>query len=54
MPSKYPEEPRFLAIGSIGTSCWTGIFTERGDAVRIISVRRSRVEEVRLYENNKS
>ncbi|MXY83978.1 MAG: BrnT family toxin, partial [Gemmatimonadetes bacterium] len=33
---------------------WSGVITYRGDAIRIISVRRARREEVRLYEANNS
>jgi uncharacterized DUF497 family protein len=31
---------------------WTAIITYRGDACRIISVRRSRKEEIDLYEED--
>ena len=44
-------EPRFLVIGMIGGKVWTGVITYRGEAVRIISVRRSRKEEVKHYES---
>ena len=44
-------EPRFLVIGMIGGKVWTGVITYRGEAVRIISVRRSRKEEVEHYES---
>ena len=39
-------EPRRLAIGLIGTRHWTAVWTLRGDAIRIISVRRARKDEV--------
>lgn len=45
------DEKRFLVIGKIVDKHWTGVITYRGDAVRLISVRRSRPEEVRLYES---
>ena len=35
LPSKYPDEPRFLALGRIEHTHWTAIFTERGDRIRI-------------------
>ena len=44
-------EPRFLVIGMIEGKVWTGVITYRGGAVRIISVRRSRKEEVEHYES---
>jgi len=48
------DEPRFLSIGLIEGVHWSAIVTYRNGKVRIISVRRSRIEEVRLYESNKS
>ena len=45
------DEPRFLVIGTIEGKHWSGVITYRGDAIRIISARRSRQEEVALYEN---
>lgn len=44
------SEARFLAVGRIGGTVWTAIFTMRGDRIRIISVRRARLQEVTLYE----
>lgn len=45
------DEPRFLIIGLIGSKHWSAVVTYRGDSIRIISVRRSRAEEVVLYES---
>ena len=42
-------EQRWLAIGMIGDRHWTAIYTLREASVRIISVRRSRANEVRDY-----
>lgn len=42
-------EARFLMVGVIGPRHWTAVITYRGDNVRIISVRRSRAEEVDVY-----
>jgi uncharacterized DUF497 family protein len=50
IPAKTVGKPRFLVIGKIAGKHWSGIITYRGDNVRIISVRRSREEEVELYE----
>jgi len=44
-------ESRFLVVGQIGERHWSAIITYRRDRVRIISVRRSRPEEVELYED---
>ena len=43
-------EQRFLLVGNIRGVCWTAIITYRDNAVRIISVRRARKEEVLHYE----
>ena len=48
--AKTTDEPRFLVIGKIADKHWSGVVTYRGESVRIISVRRSRKEEVDLYE----
>ncbi len=50
IPSISADEPRFLVIGKIGGKHWSGVITYRGDSVRIISVRRSRKEEIDIYE----
>lgn len=43
-------EPRFLVIGKIQNKHWSAIVTYRDLVIRIISVRRSRQNEVSLYE----
>lgn len=51
VPARTEGEPRFLMIGKIEGKYWTVIWTPRGDAVRIISARRAREEEIHYYEN---
>jgi uncharacterized protein len=51
IPAKTTDEPRFMVIGQIAGIYWSGITTYRGDKIRIISVRRSRKEEVEIYES---
>ena len=51
IPARTEDEPRFVVIGRIDRKHWSAVITWRGDNVRIISVRRSRVEEVLLYES---
>jgi hypothetical protein len=46
----YPFENRHVLIGRIGKKLWTAIYTLRADEVRIISFRRARKKETRLYE----
>ena len=50
IPVMTTDESRFLVIGKIDGKHWSGVITYRGDNVRIISVRRSRQEEVDIYE----
>jgi hypothetical protein len=50
IPVKTNDEPRFLVIGKIAEKHWSGVITYRGEKIRIISVRRSRKEEVDIYE----
>jgi hypothetical protein len=50
IPAKVIDEARFLVIGKIEDKHWSGIITYRGESVRIISVRRSRQEEIDIYE----
>ena len=50
IPVKTSDEPRFLVIGKISGKNWSGVITYRGEKIRIISVRRSRKEEVEIYE----
>ncbi|MGM0601111.1 MAG: BrnT family toxin [Candidatus Rifleibacteriota bacterium] len=53
IPAKTLDEPRFLIIGQINLKHWSAVITYRQDNIRIISVRRSRKEEVDLYESEK-
>lgn len=50
IPARTDDEPRWLLIGRIAGRHWSAIVTSRGDAIRLISVRRSRAEEVQWYE----
>jgi hypothetical protein len=49
---KTSDEPRFLIIGKITEKHWSGVITYRSEKIRIISVRRSRKEEVDIYESS--
>jgi len=51
IPARTTDEPRFLIVGRIKAMHWSAIVTLRGERIRIISVRRSRKEEVDLYES---
>ena len=51
VPARTEDEPRYLIVGLIGTKHWSAVITYRKTKIRIISVRRSREEEVELYES---
>ncbi|MBY0491824.1 MAG: BrnT family toxin [Gemmatimonadaceae bacterium] len=44
------DEPRWLVVGRIDGVAWSAVITYRAHRIRLISVRRSRAEEVALYE----
>jgi uncharacterized protein len=46
------DEPRFLIIANISGRYFSAVITYRSEKIRIISVRRSRKEEVDLYESS--
>ena len=49
--AKTVDEKRFLVVGQISEKYWSGIITYRANIIRMISVRRSRPEEVEIYES---
>lgn len=51
IPAKTIDEPRYLVIGKIGGKHWSAVITYRDEKIRLISVRRSRQEEIALYES---
>jgi uncharacterized DUF497 family protein len=48
--TRFVSEHRYLVIGRIGGVYWTAVITSRDNAVRIISVRRSRDTEKDIYD----
>jgi uncharacterized DUF497 family protein len=50
IPAQNVDEPRFMVIGMIQQKHWSAIITYRDEEIRIISVRRSRDEEIEIYE----
>jgi hypothetical protein len=46
----FSDENRSIMIGRLKAKLWAAIFTQRGEAIRIISVRRARRKETALYE----
>ena len=52
VPLPFSAEPRVAVIGRIGGKLWTAIATQRGENIRIISVRRAHEKEERIYEQD--
>lgn len=51
IPAKTDGEARYMVIGKISDKHWSAVITYRGSRIRLISVRRARMEEVALYES---
>lgn len=51
IPAKTTDEPRFVIIAVYASKHWSAVITYRENNIRIISVRRSRKNEVELYES---
>jgi hypothetical protein len=51
IPARTSDEPRWLLIGKIDEKHWSAVITRREEKIRLISVRRSRDGEVRIYES---
>ena len=49
-PSPRGDEARFATTGLIGAKFYTVIWTERGGAIRLISLRRARDAEERAHQ----
>lgn len=52
VPLSFPDELRYLCIGKIEGKHWSAVIMYRADTIRIISVHRSRKEEIEHYENS--
>lgn len=50
IPARTEDEPRFMVVGMIAGRHWSAVITYRSERIRLISVRRSRAEEVAIYE----
>ncbi len=48
-PDDRTSEPRWVAYGFIGVRLYVVVFTERGDNIRIISLRKANQREERRY-----
>lgn len=50
----YPVEERTILIARLHGRVWAAVYTMRGAAIRLISVRHARKKEVELYEKAKA
>jgi uncharacterized protein len=51
IPAKTLDEPRYIVIGKIEGKYWSAVITYREETIHLISVRRSRQEEIEIYES---
>jgi uncharacterized DUF497 family protein len=51
IPARVTDERRWLLIGRINGKHWSAVITRRDESIRLISVRRSRDDEVNIYES---
>ena len=50
VPARSGTETRYLVVGLMDGKHWSAFITYRDQTIRLISVRRSRPEEVAIYE----
>lgn len=50
-PAKSDDEDRFALIAMFKQKLWVAFYTPRENRIRIISVRRARTNERKLYES---
>ena len=50
-PAKSDDEERFALIATLKKKLWVTFYTPRENRLRIISVRRARTNERKLYES---
>ena len=53
-PTRSPDEERWMVVGMIDGKLWSAVVTYRTEAIRIISVRRSRPKEAAAYGRQSS
>ena len=49
MPAKSVNEPRYMIVGKIQGKFYSCVYTMRGENIRLISARRSREFEEKIY-----
>jgi uncharacterized DUF497 family protein len=53
IPARTVNESRFLLISRLDKKIWPAIFTIREQKIRIISVRRAREDEQKIYQGGR-
>ena len=53
IPVRSDDEARYVVIGLIERKHWSAVITYRETYIRLISVRRSRKQEIELYESGR-
>jgi uncharacterized DUF497 family protein len=51
VPARTVDEPRYLVVGHLCGKHGSAVITYRGSSIRLISVRRTRIQEIELYES---
>ncbi len=51
IPARWVDETRFILIAMLDNKCWSAVITKRKNAIRIISVRKSRNDEKEIYKS---
>lgn len=54
IPARTEDEPRSVLVAMLGQKLWSAFFTYRNGRIRLISVRRARQEERRLYDESEA
>lgn len=49
-PARSDDEERFALLGIVREKLWMAFYTARTGRIRLMSVRRARTEERKLYE----
>ena len=50
-PARSEDEERFALLGIADGKLWMAFYTRRAERIRLISVRRARANERKLYES---
>jgi len=51
IPARTTNEYRFLLVAKMDNTHWSAVYTHRKSNIRIISVRKSRTNEIEIYNS---